>query len=1422
MNATHNDSLQPSTFLDAPAADKASQTTHPHPPRKPLPRATATSRPSLQSPAHNHHQLAEALTPEELALCKRTTLIIGFRNSNTDNTRATNLRFLLKWLSRHYGEIFDILIIEQDQTSRLPECLRTLPPNVRHEFIFNPNAYNRGWGYNVAVKHFCKQSDVVAILDTDVLTGTFFVDSLLACHRHYHAVSPYRNIYYTTPAESEEVQRILGYHSLNRPDGVRNPVTLTGGIVVVRRSSFLAVNGFEQYCGYGGEDRALDVTLLNTYGSASLFTVDEVYVHLHHEPERSGRTNANRIFSHLKHWYRCQYDPQIQPYDYIHANCHHSPANLTDLLSLARNESFADIDLYQQPAASLTCNGKVVRMNDSKSELAPLLPELHLAIREGNLPRAVNLCDAGLTRYEIGGSLYNIFVGKRSEIENRIACSPVDFSPGRLSKRSSDTLVILGNGPSLKYVMGNPEYRKILKTHDTFGLNAAYRAYDELDFWPTYHGCLDMIVVESHLPQYRTILPRLRMMFLLSEDHLGNDIIGFEHPNLTKIRFDPQFRDSNDKIVSTSFTQFRNWQNSGCNCVQIGLMLGYKRIVLLGMDANYKEVLTEAAVVRDSKYTWDHLQIDKEVGSNDNYWFSNYQQVGDKYNIPNASKYHLPAWNALGLSEHKDKIINCTSDTRISTITRRSFEEVFEVRPDYAGLTDQMVVQAINVSAHDLIGNIVRIGSLLFYVMEEHDKPVRKFLPEATFTSLLARPSTHWVLDCDQSLLETPCHGVVTDPALVGPSELRPGLTFMVRARNERQNIYFVLGSLKHILANPRLKCQLLFVDNLSSDGTYDEVLRVCRDQNISNVFLTRYQVDVSKSGDAHSRLEKDSLYRSLDTYYNWCLDRVMTRYVIKWDCDFLALQSNLISLIDSYKLHTDARALAIWCSGKTVFSTGESFFLNESTMYNEFRVFSKQHGYRWQYAPRWEICSQSYMATAEKFAFTHCVFIEQKSLLRNEFEFRSNGSAIRTDTRDGRDAEIVEAIQSASTPDLPSFLKRLNFDPFAPVSFDSPELNAMEATLEELDAMQSYWLNVYSRPEAPFRFQHKGNAVIQGLWVGNKISNFHRLCIESFIRNHHCFVLYTYETVANLPDGVVIRDAHKIIPRSLIYQFDGSYAGFSDLFRNKLLLTNGGWYVDLDIYCMRPFDVRSAIVFSMDYYRQEAADAKKGTGEIIDGKYYVATNPCKLPAGHEIARSMYSTIFKKLVFERLQSVWVDEGAISIETFLERKVDSSAVVRKLKGLGAEVDFESFVGDIGKMPKTLSYRELLDIYGVSIKDIGQKAWGEIGPTLVTREVVSRGLEEHATKPELFQGIVKYFEIEKFLDPDFDFATKLKESNPYSLDLFYTMWRRGGWLESFDIRQPCLFQYIRDSVQGVHPNALKLAEHGHTDPLQACDR
>ena len=134
-------------------------------------------------------------------------------------------------------------------------------------------------------------------------------------------------------------------------------------------------------------------------------------------------------------------------------------------------------------------------------------------------------------------------------------------------------------------------------------------------------------------------------------------------------------------------------------------------------------------------------------------------------------------------------------------------------------------------------------------------------------------------------------------------------------------------------------------------------------------------------------------------------------------------------------------------------------------------------------------------------------------------------------------------------------------------------------------------------------------NHVIQSLWIGPALSPMERLGINSFLRHGHEFHLYTYTPVGNVPQGVTMRDAREIIPLSLVdYTKFPRLAIFADLFRYKLLLDKGGWWVDTDTVCMRPFDFPEEYVFS-----SEVKSANRGVS-IIGTQ--VNNGNIKAPAG--------------------------------------------------------------------------------------------------------------------------------------------------------------------------------------------------------------
>lgn len=98
---------------------------------------------------------------------------------------------------------------------------------------------------------------------------------------------------------------------------------------------------------------------------------------------------------------------------------------------------------------------------------------------------------------------------------------------------------------------------------------------------------------------------------------------------------------------------------------------------------------------------------------------------------------------------------------------------------------------------------------------------------------------------------------------------------------------------------------------------------------------------------------------------------------------------------------------------------------------------------------------------------------------------------------------------------------------------------------------------------------------VFQSLWLGTRLSPLEHLCLKSFLRHGHTFVLYAYDEVDNVPPGCAIEDARAILGEDAVFMqrsgiHTGSRSTFSNQFRYELLRTRGGWWVDTDVLCLK------------------------------------------------------------------------------------------------------------------------------------------------------------------------------------------------------------------------------------------------------------
>jgi hypothetical protein len=94
--------------------------------------------------------------------------------------------------------------------------------------------------------------------------------------------------------------------------------------------------------------------------------------------------------------------------------------------------------------------------------------------------------------------------------------------------------------------------------------------------------------------------------------------------------------------------------------------------------------------------------------------------------------------------------------------------------------------------------------------------------------------------------------------------------------------------------------------------------------------------------------------------------------------------------------------------------------------------------------------------------------------------------------------------------------------------------------------------------------------------WHGN-FSLYEYECIKSFVKCGFKVKIWSYN-VLDLPNGVELCDANKIIPEKNLYsysqaEFKNSLAAFSDIFRFTLLNTEPGWWFDADCFCLKSSD---------------------------------------------------------------------------------------------------------------------------------------------------------------------------------------------------------------------------------------------------------
>ena len=97
-------------------------------------------------------------------------------------------------------------------------------------------------------------------------------------------------------------------------------------------------------------------------------------------------------------------------------------------------------------------------------------------------------------------------------------------------------------------------------------------------------------------------------------------------------------------------------------------------------------------------------------------------------------------------------------------------------------------------------------------------------------------------------------------------------------------------------------------------------------------------------------------------------------------------------------------------------------------------------------------------------------------------------------------------------------------------------------------------------------------------LWIEGPLSHLEQICLASMLRQGHRVVLHTYGKVTNVPRGVVIKSASRVLSYDDSYRHHKtrSISLFADYFRCVLLKNGMGIWVDLDCFLLQPLELPS------------------------------------------------------------------------------------------------------------------------------------------------------------------------------------------------------------------------------------------------------
>ena len=218
----------------------------------------------------------------------------------------------------------------------------------------------------------------------------------------------------------------------------------------------------------------------------------------------------------------------------------------------------------------------------------------------------------------------------------------------------------------------------------------------------------------------------------------------------------------------------------------------------------------------------------------------------------------------------------------------------------------------------------------------------------------------------------------------ISRSQEQPGVSAMVRVRNEETKIFHCLMSILPVFD------EIVLVDNGSDDQTVDIIRRLADSHDThGKIRLLSYPHRLARFGPEHDGTPEDSI-RSAVYYTNWSLSHCRYRYVCKWDGDMVMNRSVREQFRDFLERIQTERKKGWVLAGQTVYRDSHNdFYLSKGEINREIEIFPVDFRCRFVKARHWERLNRPFYL--RKGHFDPVCFYELKFTDEDEFSHWSS-----------------------------------------------------------------------------------------------------------------------------------------------------------------------------------------------------------------------------------------------------------------------------------------------------------------------------------------------------------------------------------------------------------------------------------------------